>query len=309
MYKEFFELRANPFNASPDPRYLFLTKHAEEALACLTYSIDGRKGFVLLTGEVGTGKTTLVNKVLEGLRHKQMATAFIFNPRLSVSQFLNYMMADFGLPCESRSKGVILRNLNNWLLDRYRAGKTVVLIVDEAQNLSDDLLEEIRLLTNLETFTEKLLQVVLVGQPELEKKLKQPNLRQLRQRLTMRAKTYPLCSEETGVYVAERLRIAGSTKPIFESHAVAGIHHLSRGIPRLVNLLCEHCMIYAFADQRKTISIDIVEAVARDFDLEDGGAPKGHDCSRADGPVLGKPGHDASVEKLSGSGQRVATQS
>jgi general secretion pathway protein A len=272
MYKEFFALRANPFNGSPDPRYLFLTKHAEEALACLTYGIDGRKGFVLLTGEVGTGKTTLVNKVLEGLRHKQIATAFIFNPRLSVSQFLNYMMADFGLPCESRSKGVILRHLNNWLLDRYRAGETAVLIVDEAQNLSDDLLEEIRLLTNLETFTEKLLQVVLVGQPELEKKLKQPNLRQLRQRLTMRAKTYPLGSEETEAYVAERLRIAGSSKPIFESAAVAGIHHFSRGIPRLVNLLCEHCLIHAFADEQKTVSVDIVGAVARDFDLEAKGA-------------------------------------
>jgi type II secretory pathway predicted ATPase ExeA len=272
MYKAFFELRANPFNATPDPRYLFLTKHTQEALASLTHGIEGRKGFVLLTGEVGTGKTTLVNKVLERLRLKQVATAFIFNPRLSVSQFLNYMMADFGLPCESRSKGVILRHLNNWLLDRYRAGETAVLIVDEAQNLSDDLLEEIRLLTNLETFTEKLLQVVLVGQPELEQKIKQPNLRQLRQRLTMRAKTYPLSSEETGAYVAERLRIAGSNKVIFDSCAVVGIHHFSRGIPRLVNLLCEHCLVQAFADQRKTISVDIVGEVASDFDLEEGGA-------------------------------------
>ena len=272
MYKEFFALHANPFNATPDPRYLFLTKHTEEALACLTYGIEGRKGFVLLTGEVGTGKTTLVNKVLERLRHKQVSTAFIFNPRLSVPQFLNYMMADFGLPCESRSKGAILRQLNNWLLDRYRAGETAVLIVDEAQNLSDDLLEEIRLLTNLETFTEKLLQVVLVGQPELEQKLKQPHLRQLRQRLSMRAKTYPLGFEETESYVAERLRIAGSNEPIFESRAVAGIHRFSRGIPRLVNLLCEHCLLQAFADERKMISIDIVAAVARDFDLDDGDA-------------------------------------
>ncbi|MGA9543846.1 MAG: AAA family ATPase [Candidatus Sulfotelmatobacter sp.] len=271
MYKEFFALRANPFNATPDPRYLFLTKHTEEALACLTYGIEGRKGFVLLSGEVGTGKTTLVNKVLERLRHKQMSTAFIFNPRLSVPQFLHYMMADFGLGCESRSKGAILRQLNNWLLDRYRAGETVVLIVDEAQNLSDELLEEIRLLTNLETFTEKLLQVVLVGQPELEQKLKKPHLRQLRQRLTIRAKTYPLSLEETEAYVAERLRIAGSREPIFESPAVAAIHRFSRGIPRLVNLLCEHCLLQAFADERRKISIDIVEAVAHDFDLEDEG--------------------------------------
>src|SRR5580700_6277692 len=273
MYKEFFALRANPFNGSPDPRYLFLTKHAEEALACLTYGIDGRKGFVLLTGEVGTGKTTLVNKVLEGLRHKQIATAFIFNPRLSVSQFLNYMMADFGLPCESRSKGVILRHLNNWLLDRYRAGETAALIVDEAQNLSDDLLEEIRLLTNLETFTEKLLQVVLVGQPELEQKIKQPNLRQLRQRLVLQAKTHALSLEETRAYIVERLRIAGGNgKPLFSQEAVTAIHRYSNGIPRLVNLICEHCLVSAFVDEQEMVSASVVDAVARDFDLEENDA-------------------------------------
>ncbi len=172
MYKEFFGLRANPFNVNPDPRYLFLTRHTEEALACLTYGIQSRKGFVLLTGEVGTGKTTLINKLLEWLRLQQVATAFIFNSRMNVPQFLDYMMADFGIPCDSRSKSQILLRLYNWLLDRYRAGETAVLIVDEAQNLTDEVLEEVRLLTNLETFTEKLLQIVLVGQPELEQKLK-----------------------------------------------------------------------------------------------------------------------------------------
>ena len=181
MYKEFYGLRANPFNVNPDPRYLFLTRHTEEALACLTYGIQSRKGFVLLTGEVGTGKTTLINKLLEWLRLQQVATAFIFNSRLNVPQFLDYMMADFGIPCDSKAKSQILLRLYNWLLDRYRAGETAVLIVDEAQNLSDEVLEEIRMLTNLETFTEKLLQIVLVGQPELEQKLKQPQLRQLRQ--------------------------------------------------------------------------------------------------------------------------------
>ena len=163
MYKEFFGLRANPFNVNPDPRYLFLTRHTEEALACLTYGIQSRKGFVLLTGEVGTGKTTLINKLLEWLRLQQVATAFIFNSRMNVPQFLDYMMADFGIPCDSKSKSQILQRLYNWLLDRYRAGETAVLIVDEAQNLTDEVLEEIRMLTNLETFTEKLLQIVLVG--------------------------------------------------------------------------------------------------------------------------------------------------
>jgi general secretion pathway protein A len=270
MYKEFFGLRANPFNVNPDPRYLFLTRHTEEALACLTYGIQSRKGFVLLTGEVGTGKTTLINKLLEWLRLQQVATAFIFNSRLNVPQFLDYMMADFGIPTESKLKSQILLRLYNWLLDRYRAGETAVLIIDEAQNLSDEVLEEIRMLTNLETFTEKLLQIVLVGQPELEQKLKQPQLRQLRQRLTLRAKTHPLTLEETKAYVQQRLRIAGSNgQQIFEPEALTAIHRYASGIPRVINLLCEHCLVSSFVDQQKLIGSAVVDAVARDFDLGD----------------------------------------
>jgi general secretion pathway protein A len=270
MYKEFFGLRANPFNVNPDPRYLFLTRHTEEALACLTYGIQSRKGFVLLTGEVGTGKTTLINKLLEWLRAQQVPTAFIFNSRMNVPQFLDYMMADFGIPCDTRSKSQILLRLYNWLLDRYRAGETAVLIVDEAQNLADEVLEEIRMMTNLETFTEKLLQIVLVGQTELEQKLKQPNLRQLRQRLTLRAKTHPLTLDETRSYIQQRLRIAGSNgQPIFEGEALGAIHRYSSGIPRVVNLICEHCLVSAFVDQQKVVGVGIVDAVARDFDLGD----------------------------------------
>jgi len=270
MYKEFFGLRANPFNVNPDPRYLFLTRHTEEALACLTYGIQSRKGFVLLTGEVGTGKTTLINKLLEWLRLQQVATAFVFNSRMNVPQFLDYMMADFGIQCDSKSKSQILQRLYNWLLDRYRAGETAVLIVDEAQNLTDEVLEEIRMLTNLETFTEKLLQIVLVGQPELETKLKMPQLRQLRQRLTLRAKTHPLTLEETKAYVQQRLRIAGSDgRQIFDGDSLNSIHKYSNGIPRVVNLLCEHCLVSAFVDQKPTINESIVDAVARDFDLSD----------------------------------------
>jgi general secretion pathway protein A len=273
MYKEFYGLRANPFNVNPDPRYLFLTRHTEEALACLTYGIQSRKGFVLLTGEVGTGKTTLINKLLEWLRLQQVATAFIFNSRLDVPQFLDYMMADFGIPCDSKAKSQILLRLYNWLLDRYRAGETAVLIVDEAQNLSDEVLEEIRMLTNLETFTEKLLQIVLVGQPELEQKLKRPQLRQLRQRLTLRAKTHPLTLEETKAYVQQRLRIAGSNgQQIFEPEAVANVHRYASGIPRVINLLCEHCLVSAFVDQQKVIGPAVVDGVARDFDLSDNNA-------------------------------------
>ncbi len=272
MYKDFFGLRANPFNVNPDPRYLFLTRHTEEALACLTYGIQSRKGFVLLTGEVGTGKTTLINKLLEWLRLQQVATAFVFNSRLTTTQFLDYMMADFGVPCESKAKSQVLLRLYNWLLERYRAGETAVLIVDEAQNLTDKVLEEIRMLTNLETFTEKLLQIILVGQPELEQKLKQPQLRQLRQRLTLRARTHPLSQEETKSYVEQRLRIAGSNgQPIFDPEALIAIHRYSTGIPRVINLLCEHCLVSAFIDQQKTIGPRVVDAVARDFDL--GSAP------------------------------------
>src|SRR6266498_1683625 len=239
MYKEFFGLRANPFNVNPDPRYLFLTRHTEEALACLTYGIQSRKGFVLLTGEVGTGKTTLINKLLEWLRAQQVPTAFIFNSRMNVPQFLDYMMADFGIPCETRSKSQILMRLYNWLLERYRAGETAV-------------------------------QIVLVGQTELEQKLKQPNLRQLRQRLTLRAKTHPLTAEETKAYIQQRLRIAGSNgEQIFDTDALNSIHRYSSGIPRVVNLICEHCLVSAFVDQQKTVGEVIVDAVARDFDLGD----------------------------------------
>ncbi|HXC44735.1 MAG TPA: AAA family ATPase [Candidatus Dormibacteraeota bacterium] len=270
MYKDFFGLRANPFNVNPDPRYLFLTRHTEEALACLTYGIQSRKGFVLLSGEVGTGKTTLINKLLEWLRLQQVATAFIFNSRLNTAQFLDYMMADFGIPCDSKDKSQILLRLYNWLLDRYRAGETAVLIVDEAQNLTEEVLEEIRMLTNLETFTEKLLQIVLVGQPELEEKLRQPQLRQLRQRLSLRAKTHELTLTETKAYVQQRLRIAGSNgQEIFDPEAVIAIHRYANGIPRVINLLCEHCLVSAFVDQQPVIMPGVVDNVARDLDLAD----------------------------------------
>ncbi len=270
MYKKFFGLRENPFNVSPDPRYLFNTRHTEEALSCLTYGIQNRRGFVLLTGEVGTGKTTLVNKLLEWLHRQGLPTAFIFNSRLSVAQFFDFMMADFGIPCESRLKSQVLLRLNQWLLERYRAGETAVLIVDEAQNLSPQVLEEIRLLTNLETYTEKLLQIILSGQPELDIKLRQPELRQLRQRITLRCKTYPLTLEETSGYIAARLRVAGGDgQTIFLPETVAVIHKYSRGIPRVINLLCEHALISAFVDQQKTVPPETVEAVAQEFELHE----------------------------------------
>jgi type II secretory pathway predicted ATPase ExeA len=197
-----------------------------------------------------------------------VSTAFVFNPRLDVNQFLDFMMADFGTASESPLKSQVLLRLNQWLLERYRAGETAVLIVDEAQNLSSEVLEEIRLLTNLETSTEKLLQIVLSGQPELEGKLNQPQLRQLRQRIMLRCKTYPLTTEQTQGYIIERLRIAGCNgETIFTPEALESVHRHARGIPRVINLLCEHALINAMAEGEKPVTAGTVEAVAREFDL------------------------------------------
>jgi type II secretory pathway predicted ATPase ExeA len=270
MYKGFYGLRASPFNVNPDPRFLYNTRNTREALACLTYGIQSRKGFVLLSGEVGTGKTTLLNRFLEWLRMQHIATAFIFNPKLTTTEFFDFMMTDFGIPCDAKDKSQTLLKLNNWLLGRYRAGDTAVLIIDEAQNLSAEVLEEIRLLTNLETSTEKLLQIVLSGQPELEAKLKDPSLRQLRQRITLRCKTHPLTREEAAQYVIQRLKMAGSNgAPIFATEALETIYRYSKGIPRVINLLCEHAMISGFVDQVRPIPAETIDNIAREFELDE----------------------------------------
>ena len=270
MYKRFFGLRENPFNVNPDPRYLFLTKETHEALAALTYGIQNRKGFLLLTGEVGTGKTTLLNQLLDWLKDQGTATAFVFNSQLDVQQLFDFIMADFGIPCESREKSQMIMKLYQWLLDRYRNGRTSVLIIDEAQNLSLEVLEEVRLLTNLETANEKLLQIVLSGQPELEEKLREPQLRQLKQRITLRCKTQPLSREEIAGYIAERLRIGGASgTSVFSDEAVAAIFRYSQGIPRIINLLCEHSLINAFVEQEHSVPARIVEEVAQEFQLCD----------------------------------------
>ncbi len=270
MYKNFFGLRENPFNVNPDPRYLFLTPQAQEALSGLAYGVRMRKGFILLTGEVGTGKTTLINHLLDWLHKQRMPTAFIFNSHLGVSQLFDFVLADFGIPVDTRTKSNVLMRLNEWLLERYRSGQTPVLIVDEAQNLPLYVLEEIRLLLNLETPSEKLLQIVLSGQPELEEKLKRPELRQLRQRIMLRCKTMPLDPEETHGYIHERLSIAGAPgEPIFSPEAIHAIHRHSRGIPRVVNLLCEHALVNAYVDQVKPVPVHIVDAIAREFQLDE----------------------------------------
>ena len=271
MYKSFFGLKENPFNVNPDPRYLFMTKQIEEALSGLMYGIQTRKGFITLTGEVGTGKTTLVNRLLDWLHLKRTKTAFLFNSRMNTNQLFDFIMAEFDIPCDNKSKSQQLMKLNHWLLERYRAGETAVLIVDEAQNLTFPVLEEIRLLTNLETSTEKLLQIVLSGQPELEDRLKLPQLRQLRQRITLRCRTMPMTNDQTHDYIQERLRIAGadSQQEIFSSKAIDSIHYFSMGIPRVINLLCEHALINSFVEQQKIVEAKVIEDVAREFQLDE----------------------------------------
>ena len=270
MYKNFFGLRENPFDVNPDPRYLFLTPQTRHALATLTYGIQRRKGFILLTGEIGTGKTTLINRLLDWLHRQRTHTAFIFNPRMETPHLLDFIMADFGVMFDPQTSSNPRARLNEWLLERYRTDENSVLIVDEAQGLSFGLLEEIRLLLDSEAGHEKSLQVLLVGQPELEETLKRYELRQLCQQITLRCKTAPLTSEETRDYIQTRLHIAGSDeKLVFAPDAIDALHFYSRGIPRVINLLCEHSLINAYVDDIQPVPADIVDEVARDFQFDD----------------------------------------
>jgi type II secretory pathway predicted ATPase ExeA len=267
MYKTFFGLQTNPFGTSPDPRYLLMMPHTLEALACLEYGISARKGFTVLTGEVGTGKTTLLRHVIGAFDPNLISTAFVFNPRLDVLDFLEFVLTDFGIMPTVRTKSGMLFQLNRWLVERFRANGTCVVVIDEAQHLSWELLEEIRLLTNLETSSQKLLQIVLSGQPELEEKLLHPSVRQIRQRVSLWARTLPLTCEQTHRYVAERLRIAGATYPIFCSEALELVNLHSRGIPRAINLLCEHSLIAAYVDQLRQVPAQVVQAMAGELGL------------------------------------------
>jgi general secretion pathway protein A len=268
MYNSFFKLQTSPFGTSPDPRFLYMMPHTREALACLEYGISARKGFTVLTGEVGTGKTTLLRRALSSFSGRMVSTAFVFNPRLDVLDFLEFVLTDFGIVPQTRTKSGMLLQFNRWLIERFRMEETCVVVVDEAQNLSWDLLEEIRLLTNLETSSEKLLQIVLSGQPELEEKLRHPSVRQLRQRVSLWCRTQPLTESQTHAYVAERLRIAGASWPLFSVEALELIHRYSRGIPRLINLTCENSLILAYVEQVRQVTPAIVESVAVELELE-----------------------------------------
>src|SRR5262245_28524842 len=269
----FFGLREPPFNPTPDPRFLHLTPAHQEALAQLLYGVQQRKGFILLTGEIGTGKTTLLHALLERL-DDAAAVAFVTNSMLGFEGILEYILEDLGIakPVEV-SMAQRLFALQSFLIERQRAGQNTVLILDEAQDLDPRTLEQIRLLSNFETTNEKILQILLVGQPELRSRLDLPELRQLKQRIGLRCSIPPLTREQVRDYIRTRLRVGGASDPgLFSQDAVARIAEYTGGIPRLVNTICDHCLLFAYADQVRRIGRDIVEEAIRY--LEDGEQPK-----------------------------------
>jgi general secretion pathway protein A len=272
MYKAFFKLNRNPFEITPDPNCFVPTKRHDEALAALYYGVRRHKGLVVVTGEVGTGKTLLLRCLLRLLEQsRDVAYAYVFNSTLSPIEFLQYAVADFGLPASGKNKCELLTDLSKFLIERGRRKMTTVLIVDEAHQLSAETLEEIRLLSNLETSTEKLLQIMLVGQPELDEALDSVGLRQLKQRISLRTQLYPLNADETTAYIEKRLRIAGANPtatPLFSTYAVAKVHRYSQGLPRLINTICENALITAYARRLAGVSAEIIEEVARDFRLD-----------------------------------------
>jgi len=267
MYKAFYNLTRNPFDLTPDPAFLFSTKRHNEALAALYYGIRRHKGFVVVTGEVGTGKTLLLRCLLRLLKQsKDVDYAYLFNSRLSPAEFLQYILSDFGLSASGKNKSELLLDLGHFVVSRGSKKLTTVLIVDEAHHLSPEILEEVRLLTNLETTEDKLLQVVLVGQPELDEKLDSVGLRQLKQRIALRARLDPLDGNETSGYIERRLQIAGmQANTLFSEQSIAAVYRHSRGFPRLINTICENALINAYARQMRSVTPDIIEDVAKEF--------------------------------------------
>jgi general secretion pathway protein A len=268
MYNAFYKLWSNPFEITPDPSFLFSTKGHREALAALCYCVRQRRGIGVLTGEAGTGKTLLICCLLRLLKHSDIGYAYVFNSRLSSLEFLQYVAADFGLDAWSKTKGQVLHELSKYIVARHQQRLTTVIVVDEADDLSTEALEETRLLTNLETAEEKLLQILLVGHSELDEKLDSLELRQLKQRIAMRSHLEPLDLEETSGYIRHRLHLAGGNadgRELFADEAIERIYCHSRGIARLINTVCENALTTAFLRQLARVPPDIIDEVA--FDL------------------------------------------
>src|SRR5438552_414099 len=270
MYAEYFGLREPPFNITPDPRFLYLNDCYQEALAALGYGIEARKGFISLIGDAGTGKTTLLRRLLDTVG-PATKTVLLLNPTVSFDEILEHILLELGVPPEGGRKLVLLQRLNEFLLEHTQAGGNVALLIDEAQDLRPDVLEELRLLSNLETAREKILQIVLAGQPELDATLADPSLRQLRQRVALRIRLRPLSQPEVAAYVRTRVeRVGGTAAELFPPDALASIAMLSHGIPRLVNVLCDAALLGTFAAGKRAVTSAIVEDTWRDYDT---GAP------------------------------------
>ena len=269
MYERFYGLREAPFELSPDPRYLLLTDQHREALSVLQYGVASRKGLTLLVGGAGTGKTTLIHAAMQGARPEDSIAVYLNNPVLTRDEFIELLAAGFGLRPEAAcSKSRFLLDLTQRLLERYTAGRQTTLIIDEAQSLPAELLEEVRLLANIETAAAKLLPVLLVGQPELSERLNAPSLQQLKQRVALRAVLAPLNLAETGAYVTTRLRVAGAgDAPIFSARALEAVYQHSGGIPRTISVLCDNALVAGFALKRKVLDADLIAEVGREFDL------------------------------------------
>jgi general secretion pathway protein A len=269
IYNAYFGFVENPFNISPDPGFLYRSPQHEEAYANLVYGVRSRKGFIVLSGEVGTGKTTMLECLRDYLDSQRIEFAFIFNSRLTPDQFFEMLAFDFDLNCDRKSKTEVLLALNALLIQQAEKGRTCVLIVDEAHNLEWEVLEEIRLLGNLETRQGKLLQIILAGQPELDRKLDAPNLRQLKQRIVQRCTLNPLSPEESTAYIETRLARAGMpNQTVFAPEVLEEVYKRSRGIPRVINLLCDNLLLTAFAMEQRTTTVDMLDEVCHDLRLE-----------------------------------------
>lgn len=267
MYTHFFGLSEKPFNVTPDPRFLYLTPAHREALASMIYGIREKMGIVSLIGELGTGKTTLLYKLMEDLDEDTRA-AYIFNSKISFKELLKSIFSQLGLSSERKSASTLLEELKTHLNKEMLYGKTVTLIIDEAQNLTPSLLEHIRLMSNMETPRQKLLQILLVGQPEFGKKLRNRDLRQFRQRITSLRFICPLGEEDTREYIVHRLKIAGAhSANIFSSNAISKIFQYSRGVPRLINTVCDNAMLIGYGTGKKTIEEAVIDEAIADLEI------------------------------------------
>jgi putative secretion ATPase (PEP-CTERM system associated) len=268
MYEAFFNLRMKPFELVPDPRFMFLSRSHKKALTYLDYGIREKAGFILLTGDVGSGKTTLLRNLLN-THNEKIVLAKLFNTSVNSDQLLAMINDDFGLITQGKDKISLLRDLNEFLVQQFAAGRQPVLIIDEAQNLSSELLEEVRMLSNLETSDSKLLQIILAGQPELRMVLASPELLQLRQRISINCNLSALSRPETEQYIRHRLEVAGNVEAaFFEPETFDIIHRYSHGIPRLINIICDFLFLSAFAEEATIITVDMAHEVIADMDFE-----------------------------------------